>query len=99
MNKRWILALVAALILYLGLGLVFGIHDLGATLARLPWFWWLLAPAAALVGHGFLFLRWQFYLARLGYPLAWRASARIYPPAWRSSPPPAAAVKPCEASG
>lgn len=78
MNKRWILALVAALILYLGLGLVFGIHDLGATLARLPWFWWLLAPAAALVGHGFLFLRWQFYLARLGYPLAWRASARIY---------------------
>jgi len=62
MNKRWILALVAALILYLGLGLVFGIHDLGATLARLPWFWWLLAPAAALLGHGFLFLRWQFYL-------------------------------------
>jgi uncharacterized membrane protein YbhN (UPF0104 family) len=99
MNKRWILALVAALVQYLGLGLVFGIHDLGATLARLPWFWWLLAPAAALVGHGFLFLRWQFYLARLGYPWPGGPAPASMPPAWRSSPPPAAAVKPGAASG
>lgn len=78
MSKRWLLALVAGLVVYLGLGLAFGLQDLGATLARLPWFWWLLAPAVALIGHVVLFLRWQFYLARLGFPLPWQASARIY---------------------
>ena len=36
MNKRWLLALVAALVIYLGLGLVFGLRDLGSTLQKLP---------------------------------------------------------------
>lgn len=78
MNKRWLLALVAALVIYLGLGLVFGLRDLGSTLQQLPGWWWLVAPAAALFSHAVLFQRWQFYLQRLGFPLAWRASARIY---------------------
>ena len=39
MSKRWLLALVAALVIYLGLGLAFGIHDLGSTLQELP-IWW-----------------------------------------------------------
>ena len=78
MNKRWLMALVAALVIYLGLGLLFGLRDLGGTLQRVPLEWWLLAPTAALFSHGVLFQRWQFYLRRLGFPLAWRASARIY---------------------
>ena len=78
MNKRWLLALVAALVIYLGLGLVFGLRDLGSTLQKLPGWWWLVAPAAALCSHAVLFQRWQFYLRRLGFPLAWRPSARIY---------------------
>lgn len=78
MSKRWLLALVAALVIYLGLGLAFGMRDLGSTLAELPPWWWLVAPAAALLSHGVLFQRWQFYLRRLGFPLAWRPSARIY---------------------
>ena len=78
MSKRWLLALVAALVIYLGLGLAFGIRELGSTLQRLPAWWWLVAPAAALVSHALLFQRWQFYLRRLGFPLAWRPSARIY---------------------
>lgn len=78
MRKRWIIALTAALVIYLGLGLAFGLHDLAATLSRLPWIWWLIAPAAALLGHVFLFARWQFYLAHLGHPLPWLPSARIY---------------------
>jgi len=78
MNKRWLLGLVAALVIYLGLGLAFGLHDLGSTIQRLPAWWWLLAPAAALASHLALFQRWQFYLRRLGFPLAWRPSARIY---------------------
>lgn len=78
MSQRWLLALVATLVIYLGLSLSFGLHDLGSTLQRLPAWWWLLAPAVALFSHGLLFLRWQFYLQRLGYPLAWRPSARIY---------------------
>ncbi|MEI8251802.1 MAG: lysylphosphatidylglycerol synthase transmembrane domain-containing protein [Synechococcus sp. ELA057] len=78
MSKRWLLALVAALVIYLGLGLAFGIHDLGSTLQRLPLWWWLVAPAVALLSHALLFQRWQFYLRRLGFPLAWRPSARIY---------------------
>lgn len=78
MNKRWLLALVAALVIYLGLGLAFGMRDLGSTLQRLPGWWWLVAPATALFSHAVLFQRWQFYLERLGFPLAWRPSARIY---------------------
>lgn len=78
MNKRWLLALVAALVIYLGLGLAFGMRDLGSTLQQLPVWWWLAAPAIALLSHGVLFQRWQFYLRRLGFPLPWRASARIY---------------------
>jgi len=78
MNKRWLLALVAALVIYLGLGLGFGLRDLGSTLQQLPGWWWLVAPAAALCSHAVLFQRWQFYLRRLGFPLAWRPSARIY---------------------
>ena len=78
MSKRWLLALVAALVIYLGLGLAFGIRDLGTTLRQLPIWWWLVAPAAALLSHALLFQRWQFYLLRLGFPLACRPSGRIY---------------------
>lgn len=78
MNRRWLLGLVAALVLYLGLSLAFGIHDLAATLARLPWPCWLLAPGVVVFSHAVLFQRWQFYLRRLGFPLAWRPSGRIY---------------------
>ena len=78
MSKRWLIPLVAALVIYLGLGLTFGLHDFGSTLQRLPLWWWLLAPAVALCSHGLLFQRWQYYLRRLGFPLPWRASSRIY---------------------
>lgn len=78
MGKRWLLALVVSLVLYLGLGLVVGLRDLASTLARLPFWWWLVAPAVALLGHGLLIQRWQTYLRRLGHPLPWLAGARIY---------------------
>ena len=77
-SKRLPLTLVAILVIYLGLGLVFGIHDLGSILQQLPLRWWLLAPATALFSHVLLFQRWQFDLKLLGYPLGWRPSARIY---------------------
>ena len=78
MSKRWLLALVAAPVIYLGLGLAFGLRDLGSTLQCLPLWWWLLAPLAALFSHALLFQRWQFYLRRLGFALAWRPSVKIY---------------------
>lgn len=78
MNKRWLLALVAALAIYLLLGLAFGLQNLGTTLQRLPPWWWLLAPATSLCSHGLLFQRWQFYLRQLGCGLHWRPSACIY---------------------
>jgi uncharacterized membrane protein YbhN (UPF0104 family) len=78
MNKRWFPALLAALVIYLGLGLAFGLRDLGSTLQRLPGWWWLLAPAVVLLGHAVLFQRWQHYLRRLGCALSWKPSARIY---------------------
>jgi uncharacterized membrane protein YbhN (UPF0104 family) len=78
MSKRWILALLAALVVYLGLGLAFGLRDLAGTLARLSGWWWLLACLAALCSHGLLFQRWQFYLRQIGFPLPWPPSARIY---------------------
>ena len=78
MSKRWLLGLLAGLLLYLGLGVWFGFQSLTASLGRLAWWWWLLAPATVALGHGLLFGRWQAYLAQLGHPLAWRPSAAIY---------------------
>ena len=78
MNRRFLLSLVAALAIYLGLTTAFGLEQVGSSLSRLPWFWWLLAPAACLTSHLLLLGRWQFYLRWLGYPLPLRAGARIY---------------------
>ncbi len=78
MSKRWLLGLLAGLLLYLGLSVWFGFQSLTASLGRLAWWWWLLAPATVALGHGLLFGRWQAYLAQLGYPLAWRPSGAIY---------------------
>ena len=78
MSQRWLLALVAALAIYLGLGLTFGIQDLGSSLSRLPAWWWPLAAAVALGSHLLLFQRWHFYLRQLGFALPLPASARIY---------------------
>lgn len=75
---KWVLALVVALLLYTGLSLAFGLQGLGDSLARLPGWWWLVAPATVCASHLLLFGRWQFYLRRLGFPLAGRASAVIY---------------------
>jgi uncharacterized membrane protein YbhN (UPF0104 family) len=78
MSKRWLLGLIAALVIYLGLSLAFGMQQLAATLARLPWSWWLAAPAVVVFSHGVLFQRWQFYLQQLDFGLPWRPSGRVY---------------------
>ena len=78
MQRRLLLGLVAALVIYLGLTIVFGLEQVGSSLRALPWIWWLLGPAVCLGSHLLLLLRWQFYLRWLGYPLPLRAGARIY---------------------
>jgi hypothetical protein len=78
LNRRFLLSLVAALVIYLGLTIVFGLEQVGSSLRALPWIWWLLGPAVCLGSHLLLLLRWQFYLRWLGYPLPLRAGARIY---------------------
>ena len=80
MSKRWLLGLLAGLLLYLGLGVWFGFQSLTASLGRLAWWWWLLAPATVALGHVLLFGRWQAYLAQLGHPLAWqRPKSKTWP--------------------
>jgi len=76
--KRIIYGLIGVIVLYTGLGLWGGSANLHGFLVQLPFRWWLLAPATALFSHVLLFQRWQFDLKLLGYPLAWRPSARIY---------------------
>ena len=78
MQRRLLLGLVAALVIYLGLTTAFGLEQVGSSLRALPWIWWLLGPAVCLGSHLLLLLRWQFYLRWLGYPLPLRAGARIY---------------------
>ncbi len=77
-SSRMLAALVAALVIYLGLGFAAGLPDLSSTLSQLPLQWWLLAPGVTLLGHALLFQRWQDYLRTLGFPLPWKPSARIY---------------------
>ena len=78
MNRRFLLSLVAALAIYLGLTTAFGLEQVGSSLSRLPWFWWLLAPVVCLTSHLLLLGRWPFYLRWLGYPLPLRDGARLY---------------------
>ena len=78
MQRRLLLGLVGALVIYLGLTTAFGLEQVGSSLRALPWIWWLLGPAVCLGSHLLLLLRWQFYLRWLGYPLPLRAGARIY---------------------
>jgi len=78
MSRRWLLALVTALLLYLAMGFSVGLQGVGQSLATLAWWWWPLALGTVSVGYGLLLGRWQLYLARLGTPLGLAAGARIY---------------------
>lgn len=78
MSRRWLLALIAALLLYLILGLSIGLQGVGARLAGLSWWWWPLAPITVSAGYGLLLLRWQLYLGALNAPLSLKDGARIY---------------------
>jgi glycosyltransferase 2 family protein len=78
MQKRWLLGLVATLVVYLGLSFWFGFANVMRSLAALPWWCWLVVPALVTLGYLLLFQRWQFYLRQLGHPLPWRPSSRIY---------------------
>ena len=51
MNRRFLLSLVAALAVYLGLTILFGLEQVGSSLRALPWFWWLVGPAICLGSH------------------------------------------------
>ncbi len=78
MSRRWLLALISALLLYLILGLSIGLQGVGQRLAELAWWWCPLALIVVTTGYGLLLGRWQLYLARLGAPLDLAAGARIY---------------------
>lgn len=78
MSRRWLLALIAALLLYLVLGLCLGLEGVGERLSSLDGWWWPLALAVVSGGHALLLLRWQLYLRTLGSPLPLRDGARIY---------------------
>ena len=77
-GKRTLLFLILTIAFYTGLGLWFGASNLQSDLVRLPFWWWLIAPSVALLGHGLLIQRWQMYLQHLGHPLSLRAGASIY---------------------
>lgn len=78
MQRRWLLGLVAALAIYLGLTTAFGIQDVSATLGEMPWRWLVLAPAICLGSHVVLIGRWSYYLRQLGFPLPLKPAAKIY---------------------
>ena len=78
MQRRWLLGLVAALAIYLGLTTAFGIQDVSANLGKMPWRWWVLAPAICLGSHVVLIGRWSYYLRQLGFPLPLKPAAKIY---------------------
>ena len=78
MQRRWLLGLVAALAIYLGLTTAFGIQDVSATLGNMPWRWLVLAPAICLGSHVVLIGRWSYYLRQLGFPLPLKPAAKIY---------------------
>lgn len=77
-SSRWIFLLVAALAVYAGLGVFFGVSSLTTTLEGLTWVWWVAAPAVALLSHTVLLKRWNTYLQELGFRLPWRDSVLIY---------------------
>jgi uncharacterized protein (TIRG00374 family) len=76
--KALILSTVAATTGYLAFSLWGGWQDVMAAFVQIGIAGTVIALAMSLVNYGLRFARWQMYLFRLGYPIGWLPSLRIY---------------------
>jgi uncharacterized protein (TIRG00374 family) len=76
--KALVFSIVAATAGYLVFSLWGGWQEVVAAFARIGLSGTLIALAMSLLNYGLRFARWQLYLARLGHPVKWRPSLRIY---------------------
>lgn len=65
-TRRVLLAVLLGVGLYGAFVLYVGLSQIQASLARFEWSAFVLALALALANYGFRFLKWEYYLARLG---------------------------------
>ncbi len=71
--RRWVLwGLAAGIVLYLAGSLWAGLGEMGGELERFAW--WLAVPVLLLTcaNYGLRFLKWHFFLGRLGIRVPWR---------------------------
>lgn len=77
-ERRLILSVIAAAILYLGMVLWSGAEQFWAALNLLPT--WLIPALLAIVflGYCLRFLRWHWYLHHMGYSVPWKSNFQIF---------------------
>lgn len=76
--RALILSVMTATAGYLAFSLWGGWQDVTAAFVRIGVVGTAIALAMSLVNYGLRFVRWQLYLAQLGYRIAWPPSLRIY---------------------
>ena len=88
--RRLIVAMISGVVVYAGFALYRGLHEIGESLGRFTWSAFGLACTLAFGNYLTRFLKWEYYLARLGIrgvpsSIACSPSSR----GWSSRSPPA----------
>lgn len=73
-----LVSVVITILVYVGLSVYAGWHDVVTVIAKVGWGGLLIALALSLVNYVMRFGRWQYYLNRLGYTVATWRSWNIY---------------------
>ena len=64
--RRLLVAMILGVLVYAAFALYRGIHEIGESLGRFTWSAFAVACALAFGNYLTRFLKWEFYLARLG---------------------------------
>lgn len=78
LNRKIVLSLIFALLVYVGLALWSDWRELTTALTDFPWVWLPVVIALTLVNYAGRLLKWQWYLRLLDVPIERRDSARIF---------------------
>lgn len=82
MNVTWVKAvsvsIVVAAAVYLIIGLWAGRHDVAAAVALIGWGTLPILLGLSLTNYGLRFLRWHYYLRKLGGSIPWSHDLRVY---------------------
>ncbi len=79
LHRRLAVGLIFGFLVFLGLGLIGDIRQVGTQFVHFAWAYAPLILAGTLFNYTLRFFKWHFYLGQVGeHDLAWRESARLF---------------------